>query len=98
MRQYFSAKARLGWDWREVVTLAKSHLESGEDAWQPDHDWDAALKKMGMRREVRLAILNPEFDAMRLMGTAQHWAIDTVEMRWESLESLDRMIKRKAGV
>lgn len=100
MRQYFAAKAKLastvGFDYGELVNLATSYVERAEDAWLPEHDWDSALKNMGMRKEVRVAILNPKFENLRLTGTAQSCAIDTIELRWDFLNSLDQAIARKA--
>jgi len=72
-----------------------SHIESANtDAWLPRHDWEGVLKNLGMRKDCRAAILDPEYKAIRLTATAKYWAIDTVSTNWLHLTCADQAIQR----
>lgn len=68
--------------------------ESTQDASGVDSDWDAVLKQMGIKREIRAGILNADYDHLRLSKTARDWAIETVEDGWIFLTGVDTAVKR----
>ncbi|KAJ9642008.1 hypothetical protein H2199_005223 [Coniosporium tulheliwenetii] len=76
-----------------ILVVARRYvkdLAETKDAWDPEHDWDAALRDMGLKKETRDGIMTLEFRDLRLTASASEWAIDTVELGFEFLEGLER--------
>lgn len=65
------------------------------DALDSHHDWDGALRNVGMAAVTRARILSDKFTTLRLTTSASEWALDTVEIAWEFLLALDNKIKKK---
>jgi hypothetical protein len=65
-----------------------------ENAYRADHDWDGVLKDLGIRKRVRMGILNPEYDHLRLTKSAKDWALETIEDGWIFLRGIDKAVKR----
>ena len=62
-----------------------------EDVWEdPSHDWDTALKAMGMAAEARQAVMDPEFEDIRRTQTGKQSAKGTVKQRMETLQKIDK--------
>ena len=68
-------------------------LPEDQDAWDVEHDWDAALKAMGIAAEARDGILDPDFIDIRMTQTAKKWAKQTVTERIRTLEKIDGKIE-----
>ena len=85
------------------VATAIDHVRySTHDATGLQNDWEAAMKQMGVARELRDAILDPEFQQVRSTRSAKDWIIDTFEMRIRVLtkandESRERVKMIKKG-
>jgi hypothetical protein len=65
-----------------------------ENAYRADHDWDKVLKDLGIRERVRMGILNPDYDHLRLTKSAKDWALITIEDGWIFLTGMDKAVKR----
>lgn len=68
--------------------------ESPENVFERDDDWNAVLKRMGIRKEVRIDILNPDYDHIRLSRSAKDWAIETIKDGWIFLTRIDKAVKK----
>lgn len=64
------------------------------NAYRADHNWDEALKNLGIRKQIRIGILNPEYDHLRLTKSAKDWALETIEDGWIFLQGMDKAVKR----
>ena len=74
------------------------HMGQLCNAVDEDDDWDDALKKMGMSKDMRDRILDPEFKDLRLTQSAQYWVKDTINEAFHFLTTLSsRMEQRLAG-
>lgn len=57
------------------------------DATSGCDDWDEMMVRIGIRDELRAAILLPEFEDIRYTATCKFWVLDAMEMRFETLRS-----------
>ncbi|KAE8441273.1 hypothetical protein EG329_005574 [Mollisiaceae sp. DMI_Dod_QoI] len=53
-------------------------------------DWDAEMLNWGVKAELRAAIMDEAYTNIRLTESAQYWVKDTMEIRYLSLERLQR--------
>lgn len=76
------------------LEFAQYHIEMHDapDAYTRYDDWDACMEHMGVTKDLRDAILIPEFEDLRYTQSAKHWVIDTFEMCFGSLESIAERI------
>lgn len=86
-------------DW--VIGFARAYVEHmGRlyNAVDEDDEWDDALKKMGMSKDMRDRILDPEFKDLRLTQSARYWVKDTINEAFYFLTTLSsRMEQRLAS-
>lgn len=67
-------------------------LEDGQE------DWDAELLNWGVGDELRTAIMDEAYTNIRLTESAQYWVKDTMEIRYLSLERLQRESQMRAQI
>lgn len=53
-------------------------------------DWDAEMLNWGVKAELRAAIMDEAYTNIRLTESTQYWVKDTMEIRYLSLERLQR--------
>lgn len=72
------------------LEFAQYHIEMHDlpDAYTRYDDWYACMEHMGVTKDLRDAILIPEYEDLRYTRSAKHWVIDTFKMRFGSLESI----------
>lgn len=81
-----------------VIDYARHYIrEQGRefDAAGQDGDWDGALRNMGLSADLRRRILNPAFDQIRLLQSAREWALDSINLAMDFLQSLEGRLQRK---
>lgn len=66
------------------------------DAWLPSHDWDRALRNMGIRADHGRNVTSPEYKLARGSISASHSVLDWIETVYIFLEGLSTIIVRKA--
>jgi hypothetical protein len=59
-------------------------------------DWDAEMLNWGVGAELRAAIMDEAYTNIRLTESAQYWVKDTMEVRYLSLERLQRDSQMRA--
>jgi hypothetical protein len=59
-------------------------------------DWDAEMLNWGVGAELRAAIMDEAYTNIRLTESAQYWVKDTMEIRYLSLERLQRDSQMRA--
>ncbi|KUJ21800.1 uncharacterized protein LY89DRAFT_681195 [Mollisia scopiformis] len=59
-------------------------------------DWNAEMLNWGVKTELREAIMDEAYTNIRLTETAQYWVKDTMEIRYLSLERLQRDSQMRA--
>ncbi len=59
-------------------------------------DWDAEMLNWGVGAELRAAIMDEVYTNIRLTESAQYWVKDTMEIRYLSLERLQRESQMRA--
>ena len=74
----------------------KAYIRRGNDAFDEDDDWYAAMTSMGVTRAQQERIMHPDFATIRLGQSAMGWVIETVQDRYHWLESLDSNITSAA--
>lgn len=82
------------------LEFARYHIEINDapDAYTKYDDWDGCMKHMGVTKTLRDAILIPEFEDLRYTQSAKHWVIDAFEMRFGSLESIPKRIRKSKQI
>lgn len=96
LQNYRSAFLEVGHVPFDLYDFMRGFIEgnSKEDAYRAGHDWDGFLKSRGIRKRVRMGILNPEYDDIRLTKSAKDWALETIEDGWIFLTGMDKTVKR----
>ncbi|KAH9217060.1 hypothetical protein DL95DRAFT_386889 [Leptodontidium sp. 2 PMI_412] len=61
-------------------------------------DWDAEMLNWGVGDELRAAIMDEAYTNIRLTESAQYWVKDTMEIRYLSLERLQRDSRMRAQI
>jgi hypothetical protein len=80
-------------DWEvEFFEFVAGHIRAYTEAL--GEDWSGVLKGMGVRKETRDRILDPEFTDFRLTHKAKDWALDMVEIRWRHVCAMDHVVKQ----
>lgn len=66
----------------EFTSWATIYIQDREnDADNILTDWDNVMKAWGISEELRFALLDPEFDDIRLTATAKYWVIWAIGLR-----------------
>ncbi|KAF5697292.1 hypothetical protein FMUND_15455 [Fusarium mundagurra] len=61
------------------------------DVWEDDNSaWFRHMEQCGIATELQHSIMDPRFRDMRLTGTCIGWLRDTMNMRYEGLEEIQR--------
>ncbi|KAF5693025.1 hypothetical protein FDENT_2337 [Fusarium denticulatum] len=61
------------------------------DVWEDDNSaWLRHMEQCGIATELQQSIMDPRFKDMRLMGTCIGWLRNTMELRYEWLEEIQR--------
>lgn len=84
-----------------VYDFAVGHVDGRSsvlDAVEEDDDWDTALLEMGVNDRLRAAILNPEFDSVRLTESASYWVKDTIKEAYVFVDTLTRRMEARRAV
>lgn len=76
----------------EIINYAKGHIRSGTDAGTESDDWNAALVSMGIKLDMRLQIMDPKYEHIRLTANAMHWALDTIKAKYHFLTAIDSAV------
>jgi hypothetical protein len=87
-----------GYD-RPVIALAREYIKGmsragNGNALRASDDWVEALKRQGIEESTRNRILDPNFKNIRLSRSGAEWALDTLELSWEFLDSLDERVEK----
>jgi hypothetical protein len=84
-------------DRADVLSSARDHIMSIKgDAFSQTDDWIGVMDRIGLTTGYQSRVMDPDYSHMRLTGSAKHWAIEMVTMRFEFLSSLDTFIKNHA--
>lgn len=87
---YFPQRKAQFPDLTTVLSAAIDHVESIEgDAYSEMDDW------VGLTTDYQNRAMSPDDEDIRLTGTAKHWAIEMMKMRFEFPSSLDDLIRRR---
>ncbi|KZF24881.1 hypothetical protein L228DRAFT_57708 [Xylona heveae TC161] len=79
-------------NWLTFMDCVYSYIEGCHDTSGRNDDWDKAMKEMGITKRLRDAILDPEFDEIRLRQTAAFWVLDTIEDTYAYLSMMSPCI------
>ncbi|EON61730.1 hypothetical protein W97_00946 [Coniosporium apollinis CBS 100218] len=82
----------------DIIIIARQHVKDRailRDAWLEYQDWEGVLRYLGMSEEAVVGIMNPECRVVRLMASASEWVLDTIDMNFEFLTTLDKRIRKK---
>ena len=72
-----------------ILEYAKGHVRSVPDVGCPEDDWTSAMIAMGITQALCQQILDPRFTDLRLTQNACFWVLDTIEVKYDFLLSLD---------
>jgi len=65
------------------LSYAMGMIETKPDnAFQLDHDWHGVMQGWGVNTELIEAIMDPDFEQIRLSQSAKSWVLDTFGMNW----------------
>jgi hypothetical protein len=82
----------------DMLQAAKDHIRSSIAGDAPERDgddrWVEIMQRIGLTSDYQERIMDPEFRAMREMGTAKSWALNMVDERYSFLLSLESLITR----
>ncbi len=78
--RYLQGSARFAGE--EIFGYAKDHIRSDTDASAESDDWDETLASMGIKSDMRLQIMDSEFEHIRLTANAIHWALKTIQAKY----------------
>ena len=78
------------------LSLAESvvHFHDG-DVWCEYEDWPRYIVSLGFVQEVADAICDPAFNTIRFTASAKYWLLDTMQLRWRSLEELQEISRSR---
>ena len=62
-----------------------------EDVWCVNEPWINFITSLGFSNELAEAICDPQYDGIRFTESAKFWLLDTLQLRWRSLEDLQDM-------
>ncbi|PHH66550.1 hypothetical protein CDD81_7025 [Ophiocordyceps australis] len=84
-------------DFIEIVTDHATRLKRTLDTWaEDDQPWFAYLERCGIRKDIQLAIMDPKFKSLRLTESCYHWIVDTLQIRFRALESVQQASEARA--
>ncbi|KAF5627494.1 hypothetical protein F52700_8420 [Fusarium sp. NRRL 52700] len=75
------------------IDWVKSHTGNPleYDVWEDDNSaWFRYMEQRGIAAELQNSIMDPNFKGMRLTGTCIGWLRDTMKLRYEGLEEIQR--------
>ena len=64
------------------------------NAHDDGNDWIAAMNVMGIDHELREAIMTPEYRDIRLTKDLISWLVESIEINFESLDSMNLIIEK----
>ncbi|KAL8749360.1 MAG: hypothetical protein Q9199_007735 [Rusavskia elegans] len=73
----------------DILSFAKGHIRSANDASLPWENWRDAMDEMGVKDSVQEAIMLPQFESLRLTQSAMFWVLDTISAKYMYLQSID---------
>jgi hypothetical protein len=74
------------------LTLGREH-----DTWSDDDQpWYDCMSVCGIRPEVQVSIMDPVYKKIRLTESCCFWMKDTIELRYRSLEAVQRASRERA--
>ena len=82
---------------QHVVELARQYVSQRKRVWNAfveSDDWDGALRSLGVKNETRRAIMDPNFENLRLSASASEWVLSTVNSCWDFLDGLDSQVRK----
>ncbi|KZF24880.1 hypothetical protein L228DRAFT_243619 [Xylona heveae TC161] len=82
----------------EFMDFVTGHLQGCQDAIAKDDDWNKAMEEMGIGKRLREAILDPDFDEIRLTGSARTWVLDTIQNSRSYLKMMSPCITGRVDV
>ncbi|CAF9928764.1 MAG: hypothetical protein HETSPECPRED_006924 [Heterodermia speciosa] len=59
-----------------------------EDLWCINDPWINYITALGFSDEIAAAICDPKHDSIRFTASAKFWLLDTLNLRWRSLQDL----------
>lgn len=82
-------------DRADILSSAIDHVESiqGDAFSEADDDWIDVMNRIGMTSKYQIRVMDPDFSDMRLNGSAKHWIMEMMKMRFEFLDNFDKVIK-----
>jgi len=82
--------------WANILSAAKDHVMSIKgDADSKTDDWIAVMDRIGLTADYQNRVMDSNYNRMRLTGSAKHWAIEMMTMRFEFLSGLDDLIRTR---
>ncbi len=70
----------------DIINFAKATVRAGQDTDSVnDTEWIAAMRTMGVSKDLRTRIMTPEHEDIRMMETPMAWVIETMEDRYDVL-------------
>lgn len=81
----------------EFIDFARWQVENVmfSDPTSEGDDWVGYMNAIGVSQELQEAIMLPEFSDIRYTASCEFWLLDTIMMRYGSLESLDDRLREK---
>lgn len=77
-----------------VLNSVLRYLQSVDgNAVTPEDDWFGMMSRIGLSTNFQHRIMKPEVEIMRLSGSLKHWVAEMLDIRYEFLKGLDRIIK-----
>ena len=77
-----------------VLNSAKRYVASVQgNAITDDDDWVEIMERIGLSSNFQARIMRDDMKEMRLSGSLKHWIFEMMEIRYEFLKTLDRIVQ-----
>ncbi|KAF2002606.1 hypothetical protein P154DRAFT_593613 [Amniculicola lignicola CBS 123094] len=77
-------------DWLDFII--QNILMRDADALDNSDDWVGAMQEMGIGTLLQEAIMDEEFESLRLTQSLKYWVADSIQTRWDSLNELNERV------
>lgn len=81
----------------DLLGFVKGHVRSAKDASLPWENWQTAMDNMGIKRSLQQAVMDPDFENLRVTQSAMYWVLDTLVTKYMYLKDLDKIVLGLAG-
>jgi hypothetical protein len=82
--------------WANIQWAAKDHVMSIKgDADSETDDGIGVMDRIGLTADYQDRVMDSNYNRMRLTGSAKHWAIEMMSMRFEFLSGLDGLTRSR---